>query len=674
MATRASIGRLVGRRLSEVDLLPSAAGAGGDRRPASIAAAFLVSIALLAGIVPGRADAACFAIPDPMLQPLEAFAKRDARKAIEEAQAQRNELAHAEHVDARRLASLYAIEAEAYSMLDLDADARTTALKGLALAPDRADEIHLNLLSTFAENQFDDEGLRNAFVSIEDARSMQKRGSPSDTCLLVTLGQMQHFQGRDDLAIVSLIQAYGATGAADMAEARERAAAALSVVLQTMGDLDQALALNQDVIDWDTANGADQRLSEARYRRGDILLRKRDFAGALAEFSRVRQLSVTLRDQQGIGFADLRACDVYIELGKLGEAHDNCMSALQVFTATRSVDLAKEVRSLLARIDLAEGRTWRALGTLNAILDKDGADISQKVQTSTYKLRAQANAALENYRDAYADLGRYLQRYTTAMEGERERNATALRARFGADREAEHNVALRHELALERERADRQRETLHWAGATAVAAFLVIALLTHVLLTNARHRRKLQELATLDGLTGLPNRRRTAEIAIAELATAAATFKPLTIALIDLDHFKGINDRCGHATGDQVLREFARLSRSLLLPSDTLGRWGGEEFLLVMPDTPLDLALQRVEAIREAAVTIELPPTALDVRVSLSAGLATSDEGANSLDEIIARADVALYEAKNQGRDLVRIADESYRMASSGVRRALRYR
>ena len=199
-------------------------------------------------------------------------------------------------------------------------------------------------------------------------------------------------------------------------------------------------------------------------------------------------------------------------------------------------------------------------------------------------------------------------------------------------------------------------------------------LLTHVLLTNARHRRKLQELATRDGLTGLANRRRTAEIAIGELATAAATYKPMTIALIDLDHFKDINDRCGHAAGDQVLREFARLSRGLLLPSDTMGRWGGEEFLLVMPDTPLDLALQRVEAIRLAALTIVLPPTALDARVSLSAGLATSDEGATSLDEIIARADVALYEAKNQGRDLVRIADESYRMASSGVRRALRHR
>jgi diguanylate cyclase (GGDEF)-like protein len=296
------------------------------------------------------------------------------------------------------------------------------------------------------------------------------------------------------------------------------------------------------------------------------------------------------------------------------------------------------------------------------------------VLTESYELRAQVNAALENYHEAYVDLDRYLARYHAANDAERTRNVAALRARFGADREAQHNASLRRELALEREQTERQRDTLRWAGATAVAALLLFALMGYVLVLNARHRRKLHEFATLDGLTGLPNRRRTAEVAIEALAAAAAHHTPLTIALIDLDHFKGINDRCGHATGDRVLKDLARLGQGIVLPTDTFGRWGGEEFLLVMPDTSLDIALQRVEALREAALTIALPPTALTMRVSLSAGLASSDEFLTSLDEIIARADVALYEAKAQGRDLVRVADESYRMASSGVRRAIRIR
>jgi len=661
--------------------LPPSGGADCDR-PASVGAARRLGIAaraaaaaaLVTVLASTKATAGCFALPDPTVQPLEAMVIRDARKAIASAETLRSELLRDQRVDPQRLASVYAVEAKSYSMLDLDADARAAALKGLALAPGQADTVHLNLLSTYAENQFDEEGLKSAFVSIEDARAQQVRGSAADTCLLVTLGQMQHYQGRDDLAIVSLIQAYGATAAPGMAETRARAAAALSVVLVATGDLDQALGLNQDVIDWDTANNATQRLSESRFRRGEILARKHEYAAALQEFSEVRRLSVQLADQQGLGFADMRSCEVYIELADYAKARTQCDSALRVFTETHTVDMAKEARSFLAKIDLAEGRTWRALTALNGVLDHGGADLSQSRLTAVYKLRAQANAALDNYHDAYNDLAMYLKRYTESNEADRARNAATLRARFGADREAQHNATLRNELALEREGADRQRINLRFAATAAVAALLIIALLTHVLMTNARHRRKLQELATRDGLTGLPNRRRTAEVAVEALANAAATFAPLTVALIDLDHFKRINDRCGHATGDQVLREFARIGRDLLLQTDTLGRWGGEEFLLVMPNTPLDIALQRVESLREAALTIKLPSTALDYRVSLSAGLATRDPGVTSLDDIIARADVALYEAKSGGRDLVRIAGESYDTASTGVRRALRSR
>ena len=87
---------------------------------------------------------------------------------------------------------------------------------------------------------------------------------------------------------------------------------------------------------------------------------------------------------------------------------------------------------------------------------------------------------------------------------------------------------------------------------------LVIVLLTYILIANLRHRRELVRLARQDGLTALPNRRRTAELATAALNHAIENQRPLTVAVIDLDHFKTINDRCGHATGDYVLKEFAR--------------------------------------------------------------------------------------------------------------------
>ena len=115
----------------------------------------------------------------------------------------------------------------------------------------------------------------------------------------------------------------------------------------------------------------------------------------------------------------------------------------------------------------------------------------------------------------------------------------------------------------------------------------VIVLLTaYILNANLRHRRQLLRLASQDSLTGLPNRRRTAELAKAALSATISAQQPVTVAIIDLEHFKAINDRYGHAAGDYVLREFARTSRESLRDSDILGRWGGEEFLLVMRRRP----------------------------------------------------------------------------------------
>jgi diguanylate cyclase (GGDEF)-like protein len=120
-----------------------------------------------------------------------------------------------------------------------------------------------------------------------------------------------------------------------------------------------------------------------------------------------------------------------------------------------------------------------------------------------------------------------------------------------------------------------------------------------------------------------------------------------------------------------VLKEFARLGSQALRDTDVLGRWGGEEFLLVMPGATLEFALASLERMRTLVFGIHLPASGAGLRVSLSAGLAPGVRRGMSLDEIIARADSALYAAKNAGRDLVRVADENH-MLSTGIRRALR--
>ncbi len=646
-------------------------------RPATrllLAALLLLAATLIDGVA-HAARAACLELSPPGVRTLQDLASQDPKKAIEAVKAQIETAERAVHPDEARIAALYAIEAQAYSLLELDEQAQSAALKGLELAPIANDSTHLTLQMAYAENVYDSDRIDAALSALEKARSLQLPGSRADLCLQVTIGRIQNRRGRADLAILTLTQAYRAGVAQSIPEVRVEAASALSPVMRAVGDFKQALALNQEDIDWELKHNATLTLSVLYYLRGQIFSEMRDYNAALEQMEHARRLSVELHDEQGIGFADLATCRVRLELQQLTGARSDCENALRIFTSSQSVDIENEAQPLLARLDMAEGHADRALVRLNEALSQDGAHLQPRRVPEAYELRARAYASLRKYPEAYRDLSEYLKRYMAGIEAERAQQVASLRARFETDREIERNNLLQRELALAHERAQRQKAELRWVVICGCVAVMVIALLLYLLVVNRRYRRRLIRLASEDSLTGLPNRGRIAGIAKQALATAFATRQPLCIALIDLDRFKAINDRFGHATGDRVLQDFASLATASLRPRDTLGRWGGEEFLLVLPDTTLDVAVGVLDHLRlQAAMMPSLAEEQPDLRVSISAGLAMTGDEACSLDEIVAQADHALYEAKNAGRDLVRYTAESFHAASTAVRRALRER
>jgi diguanylate cyclase (GGDEF)-like protein len=570
------------------------------------------------------------------------------------------------------LAALYAVQAEAFQILERAAEARGAASAGLALVPDVHDPLHSELLSAFAESVYDDAGIAAALQTVESARGEQDQDSAAGVCLLITRGVLEHRQNRADLAIVSLTQAYRASIAPTVTQTHIAAAAALSPVMRGLGDYAEALALNQEEVDWDTLHSATLSLSVSRFMRGQILKAMGKYPDAIEEFSQARQLSVALDDQEGVAYSDLRICDAHIELNSLDVAQRECANAARLFAASRDFDSVKETAALQARIDLEQGRPQKALITLNTVLDRHGEDLPPFVVAPMYEQRAKANAAVRNYRDAYEDLREYVRRNTAANEAERRRQTGALRARFEIDQQIERNALLKRELTASREETSRQAQQLRWNEMVVVIGSCIIALLIYFLVANSRYRRQLVKLASQDGLTGLPNRRRIAELATAALQDARETQRPLTIGVIDMDHFKVINDCCGHATGDFVLKEFARASREALRDCDLMGRWGGEEFLLVMPDASLEVASANLQRLRTLVSAIRLPSNAVGMKVSLSAGLAAFDDSVKSLDELIARADGALYTAKDSGRDRVQIADATQRTGSHAIRRLQR--
>ena len=168
---------------------------------------------------------------------------------------------------------------------------------------------------------------------------------------------------------------------------------------------------------------------------------------------------------------------------------------------------------------------------------------------------------------------------------------------------------------------------------------------------EARFQDALYELATHDPLTGLPNRRHFLERTDAELARARQAGRPLAVAILDLDRFKAINDRHGHARGDDVLRHFAVLLKAAAGDTSVAARLGGEEFAWLLPETDPDTAHARCEALRVAVRDLMRAAPHSDEAVTVSIGLAAFDAARDDRLGLLQRADQALYEAKRGGRD-----------------------
>ena len=612
-----------------------------------------------------RARAECFAVRDPQFMQLRPLISRNAPQALAKVRARLAALPAAQaRADPKHLAALYALEAIAYGYLDLYAEQRTAAAKGLALVPDRSDPLHLLLLSRYARSFLDPAGADRALQLIEQARSALPTGSRDDLCLEITQSAIEQLQQHPGKAILHATHAYLRSAAAPLAGPHLLAAARLSTLLRGTGDFPDAFRLIQSKLDWDSDRGEVFSYRRDLFLKAEILEDMHRYRQAIAAFTRARALAVSLHYRLGTAFPDVHICRSQIALGRFAAARRHCERALAVFRAAGPVQMVAETRLLVARIDLGGGRPGRALAVTDAVLRRGGSDMLERDIAPAYLIRSQANAALHRYGKGYADLLQYLVRYHALRARRLRELKEALALRFQIREMARRNALLQRKLQVASARARQQTDLLRTMEIAGAAGALVTVLLSYILIAAARHRRQLLRLANEDNLTGVPNRGHTVKLAAAALQSARARNQPLTVALLDFDHFKEINDHCGHAAGDHVLREFAHLARGALRASDILGRWGGEEFLLVLPETTLDTALSSIERLRLLALGIAIPandrPQPLP-RVTFSAGLATTTEGAGSLDEIVARADAALYEAKNAGRDLVRIDPKSSR-------------
>jgi diguanylate cyclase (GGDEF)-like protein len=204
----------------------------------------------------------------------------------------------------------------------------------------------------------------------------------------------------------------------------------------------------------------------------------------------------------------------------------------------------------------------------------------------------------------------------------------------------------------------------------AAIIYMVLALAFHatlVALVVARLLAELQHKARHDSLTGLLNRR-AMEVAIGtQMQRGRRTGETHSLLMLDLDHFKSINDRFGHSVGDRVLQHVATILQANVRQIDYVARVGGEEFLVLMPGASLDTARPAAERLREQLAADSQPIQGTSVKLSVSIGIAQWADQSEELSRLLVRVDTALYQAKEQGRNRVVVSDPENMAGVSSV-------
>ena len=192
---------------------------------------------------------------------------------------------------------------------------------------------------------------------------------------------------------------------------------------------------------------------------------------------------------------------------------------------------------------------------------------------------------------------------------------------------------------------------------SALSLILVFALFATVMLYLKNAFRKLHRQSTTDWLTRLSNRRDFYAQAAREVERSRRYNAPLALMMLDIDHFKQINDQYGHAAGDKVLRDLGEVCRATLRNIDIAARMGGEEFAVLMPGTPMEMAVDAAQRLLQklSGIVVDLPDQQF-VSFTVSIGVSILKSSDMAIDDVLSRADFALYEAKQGGRNQVRQA------------------
>jgi diguanylate cyclase (GGDEF)-like protein len=433
---------------------------------------------------------------------------------------------------------------------------------------------------------------------------------------------------------------------------------AIAILYNRLGDYAQAVHIYTRALKGQREAGLRREVAVTLYNLGRAHEKQQEW-----EFAR-RAYAESLEIQRELGYARGEAYALR-GLAAVANAAGDPRGALDMLKRAQALLGSTTDARLRAHIQLTRGVALHRLGRLEESLAalEDASEIFRDADalgdlSITYAELARVHAELGNWRAAYETQVKQKSVSDKLLENQLDERFTTLKVEFDtASKEKENALLTRenqaNEKALQQERRARQLQAF---------AIVLTVLLAAMLATLAIHQRRMSQrmrmLALTDELTGVPNRRDV--LRRLEDLLQREDEPRCSVLIVDIDHFKSINDHHGHPIGDEVLKFIARELRTAVREPAFFGRLGGEEFLVVLPNTSLENACAAAERYREQIMAIDTTrwfPARR--RITASIGVAMSKPGTCTSSEMLMRADDALYAAKRAGRNCVRVAPDT---------------
>ena len=425
----------------------------------------------------------------------------------------------------------------------------------------------------------------------------------------------------------------------------------IATIYNRMGEHEQAAEIYEraQVQQHDAGLRRDEAVT--LYNLGRARLRLGEWDAARAGYSGCLALSKELKYARGEAYA-------LLGLASVDNGTDDPNGALDKLK--RAIELQRQSPDarLDAQIQLARGTALRHLQrgaeALSALEQSEAmfkqADSLEELG-ATYEELAAVHAQMGDWRSAYLYRGESKATSEKQLHNQLDQRFATLKVEFDTATKEKENALLMSQNAVAEKALAQERRANTLQTIVILLSLLLLGLLTTMVLRQRRGARHMHALAMTDELTGAPNRRALLTHLEAQLQRGDAS--PCSVLIIDIDHFKSINDRHGHPAGDETLRVLTTKLRDAVSEPAFLGRLGGEEFVVILPDTTLPNACRIADQIRAQIPCIDLARWLGDRRITVSIGVTTST-AADTVSGVLRRADAALYAAKHAGRNCIR--------------------